>query len=455
MRWVGPALLAALVAIAGARFHALWRVHADDPHWRSGLETVVTAAGLGAFAMLVPQFRRRRHIRELVLLTAILAAGATSFVFNTLPGYGYELNVYGAGARAAVALLVAAAFVTIAVVPASARLAQGRRLTKLAVPAAIGWIELGELVDLVTGPVRAGGPAGAYHAVSVALAIIGFTSLMVAASKLYARHRDGEPAAGLLAGAALLLGLAQLARPTIAVEPSAWLTTADLLRAGTWILLLASAAELLRVSQVERSHQAVMAERQRIARDLHDGLAQDLAFIAAHSGRFAREYGSDHPLTVAAQRALAASRGTIVDLEAGDAASTEAALRVVGAELARRFAITVTVRVDGNLPADYSEADRHELVRIAREAIANAARHGGARHVDVRLGSRGTRLLLRVSDDGCGVGKASPHTAGTGLGMRAMRDRARRLNADVSLGPGRPGETVLDVVSSGRRLAAH
>ena len=51
-------------------------------------------------------------------------------------------------------------------------------------------------------------------------------------------------------------------------------------------------------------------DRKRLARDLHDGICQDLAFIAAHGARLAREEGDDHPIAVAARRALAASRGT-------------------------------------------------------------------------------------------------------------------------------------------------
>ncbi|MGA9860432.1 MAG: ATP-binding protein, partial [Solirubrobacteraceae bacterium] len=162
--------------------------------------------------------------------------------------------------------------------------------------------------------------------------------------------------------------------------------------------------------------------------------------------RLAREYGTEHPLAMAAQRALAASRGAIVDLEAADAPSTEAALCQVSAELAARFSVDVKVSVAEDGADDHSDADRREIVRIAREAVANAARHGGARHVSVNLGSRASGVLLRVIDDGCGFGAASAHTAGTGLGMRTMRERADYLGAELITGDSRPGRTVLDVV---------
>jgi signal transduction histidine kinase len=211
------------------------------------------------------------------------------------------------------------------------------------------------------------------------------------------------------------------------VAPPDWVTPSDALRVIGYGLLLATAVGMYRRSQDQVARDAVSAERLRIARDLHDGLAQDLAFIAAHSERLAREFGADHPLAIAASRALSASRGQIVDLEASHASSTEAALRQVAAELATRFNVNVKVVVDAGAKTERTEHERTELVRIAREAIANAVRHGGARNVTVRLGSRRDDLLLGVSDDGCGFGGASTDTAGTGLGMRTMRARAKSV----------------------------
>jgi signal transduction histidine kinase len=95
-------------------------------------------------------------------------------------------------------------------------------------------------------------------------------------------------------------------------------------------------------------------------------------------------------------------------------------------------AVTVSVDVGASRgAAERSARERHELVRIAREAIANAVRHGGARNVTVRLGSRRDNLLLRISDDGCGFGSASRKTAGTGLGMNTMRARAKSVGGHL------------------------
>jgi signal transduction histidine kinase len=244
---------------------------------------------------------------------------------------------------------------------------------------------------------------------------------------------------------------AQLGKLAVSVAPPDWVTPSDALRVAAYGLLLATSVGMYRRSQDQLARDAVSAERLRIARDLHDGLAQDLAFIAAHSERLAREFGADHPLAIAASRALAASRGQIVDLEASTASSTEAALREVAAEFGGRFGVDVKVDVDAAGTAarlEPSEHERHELVRIAREAIANAVRHGGARTVTVRLGSRRDNLLLRISDDGCGFnGSAGGQTSGTGLGLRTMRERAGHLGAHLRTRHREGGGAEIDVVA--------
>ncbi len=431
--------------------HGVWTLHAVDPSLRSALETGVTLAALVSAVLLFAHFRETRQLRDLLLLAALLTAGMTTFVFNTLPGYGYETGIYGAGARSALMVLVAATFLAVAFAPAGRRVDAGRRLARLAVPAALAWVALGEAVDLVAGPVLPHGPAGDFRVVSVMLAVASFAGLAVAAGGFVSRRRSGDREALLLAGAALLFGVAQLGRLSLAVVPTSWVGIGDGLRVVTYLLLLVVAIGRYRSSQALKAREAISAERQRIARDLHDGLAQDLAFIAAHSDRLARELGANHPLAVAAQRALAASRGKIIDLEGSTASDTEAALRDVAGELAARFEVQVDVRVEGDAQPDYSAGDRHEIVRIAREAIANAIRHGGARHITVMLGAEGEDLLLRVSDDGCGFGEATGATAGTGLGMQTMRDRARHLGGQVVTRQTADGQTQLDVTARGGR----
>jgi signal transduction histidine kinase len=168
---------------------------------------------------------------------------------------------------------------------------------------------------------------------------------------------------------------------------------------------------------------AALAERRRVARDLHDGLAQDLAFIAAHSSEIARSLDAGHLIAAAARRALAQARGTISDLSVTAELSARDALEVVAREQSNRFGIDVDV--DAAPDAELSPAVREDALRIAREAIANAARHGRARSVVVSLTRhKGGSDRLRVHDDGCGILSGQSTGMREGFGLRTMRERA-------------------------------
>src|SRR5439155_1388075 len=109
---------------------------------------------------------------------------------------------------------------------------------------------------------------------------------------------------------------------------------------------------------------AAAAERRRVAQDLHDGLAQDLALIAAHGPLMASELGDEHPVTVAARHALAVSRWTISTLSDPGATTTREALEAIATELRARFEITIAV--DGGIEAEPAPPVREDLARIAR-----------------------------------------------------------------------------------------
>jgi signal transduction histidine kinase len=188
---------------------------------------------------------------------------------------------------------------------------------------------------------------------------------------------------------------------------------------------------------------ALNDERTRLARQLHDGLAQDLAFIAVSAQGLESDLGSQHPLVIAARRALDASRGLIADLAARSAPTTGAALVLVADELGGRFGVQVEVSVTASTGrADLGPPEREEIVMIAREAIVNAITHGHAQRIDVTLDLEGKRPLLLVSDDGGGV------TSGTsrgGFGLPTMRARAESLGGRLVMRHRAGGGTELEV----------
>jgi signal transduction histidine kinase len=453
---IAAACAVGVVGFAGFGVERIWSLHAQDAPLRSAIETGITLSALVSAVLLMAHYRQTRLLRDLLLLAALATVALTDFVFNALPAYHYETGIYGAGARMALTTLISGIFLAVAFAPAQRQVMTGRRIAAIAVPAAFYWVALGELVDLIAGPVRESGPTGAYTPVATVISFICFVVLLISAAGFVTRRDRGDGEALLLAAAAVLLAGGLLGKVALTVVPSDWVTPSDALRVAAYGLLLATSLRMYRRSQVQMARDAVSAERLRIARDLHDGLAQDLAFIAAHSERLAREFGADHPLAIAAQRALAASQGKIIDLEASGAPSTEAALREVASDLASRYGVEVTVNIDRKADGNRTERERTELVRIAREAIANAVRHGGARHVAVTLGAHDDELLLRISDDGCGFsGHSVASTAGTGLGMRTMRARASSVGGRLVTRSRASGGAEVEVVADERVGSPH
>ena len=117
------------------------------------------------------------------------------------------------------------------------------------------------------------------------------------------------------------------------------------------------------------------------------------------------------------------------------------ALRAYCEEFSRVRNIPVSCHAEDSVQ-DLSRGAALALYRIAQEALGNAAAHGAAQHVDVRLTRSNGRVTLTVSDDGRGF---DPNRIGAsdGLGLINMRERARQLNGTFELdsGPGR-GTTV-------------
>ena len=209
-------------------------------------------------------------------------------------------------------------------------------------------------------------------------------------------------------------------------------------------ILLSAAVVLERRVRTRLARAAALAERRRVARDLHDGIAQDLAFIAAHGEQMASEMGEEHPMVVAARRALAVSRSTISDLSDPAGATASEALDAVAQELRDRFGVAVAVHAEigGHLPSGV----RDHMSRIAREAIANAARHGQAKNVLVSLQRADGGVALRIVDDGCGIPVGDGGDAPEGFGLRSMRERAGSMGGHLTVRRAPHGGTELEVV---------
>jgi signal transduction histidine kinase len=187
--------------------------------------------------------------------------------------------------------------------------------------------------------------------------------------------------------------------------------------------------------------QAVLEERQRLARELHDSVVQALYSVTLHAQGARRLLASgDLPtasdalngLQETAQEALDEMRLLIFELrppileQVGLVAALQARLNSVEgrANLQTRL-ITDGV---GDLPAPVEQA----LYRIVQEALNNVLKHAHAQHVTVRLQRASTAVLLDINDDGVGF-EASTTDATGGMGLRGIAERAAQLAGKFSL----------------------
>lgn len=183
--------------------------------------------------------------------------------------------------------------------------------------------------------------------------------------------------------------------------------------------------------------QATAEERRRIARDLHDGLAHELAFIASKTrgsaGPGGRTESEVRALAGAADRALDEARRAITVLSVARPQSLDDAIAQTAEDLASRFGMAIDLQLaDGDgfeLPGEVTE----NLLRILREAMTNAATHGAAEHVRITLeGAQAERLGLRIEDDGCGFDQHAGRPS-NGFGLQSMRERAESVGAVLSV----------------------
>ena len=161
------------------------------------------------------------------------------------------------------------------------------------------------------------------------------------------------------------------------------------------------------------------SERRRIARDLHDGLAQDLAFIAARVRALERDPAAVvrlDQLTSAADRALDDSRAAIAALIRPLDEPLDVGLARNATEVAEWLGARAELDLEPGI--EVSPTTREALVRIVREAVTNAVRHGRASRIAVSL-SRSDRLTVTVADNGCGFDAGAPATRTRASGFSA------------------------------------
>jgi len=200
----------------------------------------------------------------------------------------------------------------------------------------------------------------------------------------------------------------------------------------------------LRVRQIRFRFAAVLKERLRLAREIHDTLAQ--AFVGISSQLDALETCLPENLRSAhiyldlarhmAQHSLTEARRSVMDLRSAALSDRDlaAALHSNVRSWTAGAAVNVEVQVKGefeNLPEDM----RHNLLRIAQEAVTNASKHAQASRIEVKLERTEKIVNLKVIDNGCGF-QTDDAFAGMGghFGLIGIRERSEHIGGEFRLG---------------------
>ncbi|MDB5745293.1 MAG: response regulator [Massilia sp.] len=205
-----------------------------------------------------------------------------------------------------------------------------------------------------------------------------------------------------------------------------------------------------RLALLEREDAIAAQERQRISRDMHDGIGQDLFALKLELERFYARTRRRHPHLQAGVKQMVALvddvmanlRSVIDDLRpAGLEHGLEAAIRSQVEKFRRRSGNGCRVELQVEAPFDPAAADvaaTTAAFRILQEALTNIRRHARATHVRVQVSQRGDQLFMSITDNGCGFGPA-PRLEGASFGLLGMRERVGALGGmlDIDSAPGR------------------
>jgi signal transduction histidine kinase len=412
---------AAGVAVTLASFLPVADIAYHSSTLHMAIETAATLIALLGAALLVERFARAPMRSELVLAGALLLLGLTNLCFSVIPwAVDEEPGHFHTWAPIVGRLLGAAGLAIGALLPAQPVWRPRRALLRMFGAVAVALVVTGVGAVLLAPHLPVGidpsvppdpsGPDLMGEPALMVTQIVAMALYAIAAIGFVRRaERTADDLATWLAAAAALAAFARLNYFLFPSIYSEWVYAGDVLRVAFYALILAGALREISAYQRELAEVAVHRERRRIARELHDGLAQELAYISGQARRL--RTGGDDP-----------------------------AARIAAEEVAARDG--VPLRLDLATGVQAPEAVHDALTRVVREAVGNAIRHGDATSVTITLtGSEGVRLT--VEDNGKGLPAEAPNERG--FGLVSMCERAEALGGTLGLSPGREGGLRLEV----------
>ena len=411
----------------------------ESPELRVAIETCAAVIAVLAAYLMVGRYLLSRDLRDLALLGALTALALGNAGFSTGPVLlGNGTNAFEIWAPVGACVVAALAFCTAAFIP-DVRVGSPGRAAAAMLGGTVLVLGGGGLIIATAGaglPTDFGG--GASGSESPFDAPAGFLVSQIVSALLFAaaavgftvralRTRD-ELIAWFAAGSVLaaLSRVPYVLYPRVDVEIVA---TGDVLGLAFYLFLLAGALREIRRYQRRVAVAAVLDERRRLARDLHDGLAQELAYVVMQSRHMARATGDDRASRVAkaAENALGESRRAIVALTRRQEEPFGEAVAHVAGQVTSRAGARLRLEIDSAI--DLESNRRDQLLNIVREAVSNGVRHGEAGEVSVSL-VNGDMVRLTITDDGSGFDIDSPTE---GFGLTSMRERAQALGGSLAV----------------------
>lgn len=275
-------------------------------------------------------------------------------------------------------------------------------------------------------------------------------SLFIVGALLYRRSylRDGPVADGYLAVAMLIGAFSEIHFYFYPGAYAALVTTSEALRLAFFVVLLLginaesvydlralrsayAALDRLRLSEAER---ATLEERTRLAREIHDGLAQDLWFAKLKHERLVPHIPEEQlalasEVTQAIDAAIAEAKQAVVTMRATD--ERERPLEELISRTVDDFAGRSGVRADlavADLPTALPPRTQVEVLRVLQEALTNVRKHADATVVRVNAEVSAGMFQLSIVDNGRGF--RPDETSSDGLGVVGMKERARLMGGD-------------------------
>jgi ligand-binding sensor domain-containing protein/signal transduction histidine kinase len=254
-------------------------------------------------------------------------------------------------------------------------------------------------------------------------------------------------------------------RPTAVSQASIAVVQRPFFYRTWWFLAICAALLALivygvyqyRVRQVRARFEAVLEERSRLAREMHDTVIQGCTGASALLEALSMEGGKDGAELMDFARlqlrtTINEARDAIWNMRqpAGDASSLGKKMESMTRQVGNEFQVPIAWAMYGT-PFAVSDPVAHDLLMVAREAVSNSMLHGHPSRVEVSLTYKDRELLLNLSDDGCGFDAAQTEIPnGHHFGLKGMRERIERCGGEFRLSTA-PGEGVRIAVRAPRR----